>query len=127
LSTILPDQAQAPRRSQIPADNPFLEAVFAAICDKLYVLPGETFVDQARRWTGALAFAAALKPRSPQEWLQAADVTITQYSAIQCMVMRKRNDISAKQRTKLERDFIAHAKALQNARRRYDLLRDSGN
>lgn len=119
------EQRNAPRRQQIPADDPFLEALFSAICKNLFVLPGETFVDQARRWADALHFTAALRPRDQQEWLQAADVTIEQFSAIHSLVMRKRRDISPKQRAKHEQDFLEHAKAMQDARLRYDLLRQS--
>jgi hypothetical protein len=121
----LRDQQNIPRRQQIPPDNPFLEALFCAICKNLFVLPGETFVNQARRWADALCFTAALRPRDEQEWLQAADVTIKQYSAIYSLVMRKRRDVSAKQRAKHEQDFLEHAKAMQDARLRYDLLRQS--
>jgi head-tail adaptor len=121
----LRDRRNASRRQQIPADDPFLEALFSAICRNLFVLPGETFVDQARRWTDALHFTAALRPRNQQEWLQAADVTVEQFSAIYNLVMRKRRDISAKQRARYEQDFLTHAKAMQDARLRYDLLRQS--
>jgi head-tail adaptor len=124
-SAILRDQRNAPHRQQIPQDDPFLEVLFSAICRTLFVLPGETFVDQARRWTDALRFTAALNPRNEQEWLRAADVTIEQFSAIHSLVMRKRRDISPKQRAKHERDFLEHAKAMQDARLRYDLLRQS--
>lgn len=119
------DQQNTPRRQQIPPDDPFLEALFSAICRNLFVLPGETFVDQARRWTDALNFTAALRPRTQQEWLQAADVTIEQFSAIHSLVMRKRRSIPPKQRAKHEQDFLEHAKAMQDARLRYDLLRQS--
>jgi head-tail adaptor len=125
LSDILRDQRRAPRRPQFPPDDPFLEALFNAMCKNLFVLPGETFVDQARRWTDALQFTAALHPRDRQEWMQAADVTIEQFSAIHSLVMRKRRDISPKQRAKHEQDFLAHAKAMQDARLRYDLLRQT--
>jgi hypothetical protein len=125
LSDILRDQRPVPRRQRIPHDDPFLEALFSAICKNLFVLPGETFVDQARRWTDALHFTAALNPRDQQEWTQAAEVTIEQFSAIHSLVMRKRRDISPRQRAKHEQDFLAHAKAMQDARLRYDLLRQS--
>ena len=39
--------------------------------------------------------------------------------------MRKRRDISARQRAQYEQDFLEHAKAMQDARLRYDLLRQS--
>ena len=117
------DQPDAPDGQQIPSDDPFLEALFSGICGHLFVLPGETFVDQARRWTDALRFTAALRPRNEQEWLQAADVTVEQFSAIYSLVMRKRRDISAKQRARYEQEFLDHAKAMQDARLRYDLMR----
>ena len=89
------------------------------------MLPGETFVDQARRWTDALGFAASMKPRDQQEWLQAADVTMKQFSAIHSLVLRRRRGISRQQRARHDQDFLTHAKAMQDARLRYDLLRKS--
>jgi hypothetical protein len=95
------------------------------MCRDLFVLPGETFVDRARRWTDALGFAASLKPRGQQEWLQAADVTMKQFSAIHSLVMRRRRGITRQRRAQHDRDFLAHAKAMQDARVRYNLLRQS--
>ncbi|MDR3531510.1 MAG: hypothetical protein P4L90_13285 [Rhodopila sp.] len=119
----LPPPAEHPDPG--PRDDPFLELLFAAMCRNLFVLPGETFVDQARRWTDALNFTADLKPRDQQEWLRAADVTMKQFSAIYSLVMRKRRGISQKQRMKHGQDFLAHAKAMQDARLRYELLRNT--
>jgi hypothetical protein len=105
-----------------PVDDAFLEALVSALCRDLFVLPGETFVDQVRRWTDALAFAAALKPRDRQEWLQAADVTMKQFAAIQSLVLRKRRGITRRQRAAHEHDFLRRAREMQDARLRYDLL-----
>jgi predicted component of type VI protein secretion system len=93
------------------------------MCRDLFVLPGETFVDRARRWTDALGFVVALHPRNQQEWLQAADVTMKQFSAIYSLVMRRQRGLSRLQRAGYDLDFLAHAKAMQEARERYELLR----
>jgi hypothetical protein len=121
----LRDQCDTGRHYPIPPDNPFLESLFGSMCRHLFVLPGETFVDQARRWTDALGFTASLQPRDQEEWLQAADVTMKQFSAIHSLVMRKRRGISRAQRCQYDQDFLANAKAMQDARLRYDLLRKS--
>ena len=92
------------------------------MCESLFVLPGETFVDQARRWIDALYFTALLKPRDQREWLCAADVTLKQYAAVYSLVMQKRKGITAAQRQKHSRDYIDRAKAMQDARRHYDLI-----
>jgi hypothetical protein len=104
-----------------PADSPFLEVLFATLCQSLVVMPGETFVDQVRRWDAALSYTAALHPRDKQEWLRAADVTIKQFSAIHSLAQRKRRGISQKQRSQYDHDFLVHAAAMQDARLRYDM------
>ena len=119
----LPPSADWPPRGL--EDDPFLETLFGAMCRDLLALPGESFVDQAARWTDALRFTASLKPRDQQEWLRAADVTIKQFSAVYSLVMRKQKGITAKQRLRYDKDFLLHAKAMQNARLRYDLMRKS--
>jgi hypothetical protein len=119
----LRDQRQGGSHRPIPRDDPFLESLFGALCRDLFVLPGETFVDRARRWTDALGFAASLNPRNQQEWLQAADVTLKQFRAIYSLVMRRRRGLTRHQRARYDQDFLAHAKAMQDARERYDLLR----
>lgn len=106
-------------------DDPFLETLLGAMCRALLPLPGENFVDQAARWTDALRFTAALKPRNQREWLRAADVTMKQFSALYSLVMRKQKGITATQRQRYDRHFLAEAKAMQDARLRYDLLRKS--
>ncbi len=100
-----------------------MERLFGAMCRNLSILPGETFVEQAERWTVALRFAASLKPRDQQEWLRAADVTVKQFFAMYSLALRRRQDITAKQRHKYGQEFLLHAKALRDARLRYDLLR----
>ena len=107
-------------------DDPFLEALFSAMCRNLCAVPGETFVDQVRRWLDAWHFTVSLKPRDQQEWLQAADVTMNQFFAIHSLVMRKKKGTTERQRTRHDQDFLAYAKAMQDARLRYDLLRRSG-
>ena len=118
-----PDQPKQPD-SQFP-NNQFMESLFGSMCRNLPVLPNEGFIDQVRRWTDALHFTAALKPRSEQEWLHAADVTMKQFSAIHSLVMRKRRGITQKQRARYDQDFLIHAKAMQDARLLYDILRQS--
>jgi hypothetical protein len=125
LSTTLQEKRPTSRPQPGPHDDPFLESLFATMCQNLFVLPGETFVDQARRWTDALQFTAALKPRNPREWLHASDVTMKQFSAIHSLVMRKRRGLSQKQRSRHDQDFLENAKAMQDARLHYDLMRKS--
>ncbi len=108
-----------------PQDNLFLETLFAAMCRNLFVLPGETLVDQAHRWIDALRFAASLKPRDEPEWLQAVDVTTKQFSAIHSLVMCRRKGVSQKQRLRHDQDFLINVTAMQDARLRYDLMRKS--
>jgi len=119
----LPPSADWP--PQTPRDDPFLETLFGAMCRNLLPLPGENFVDQAGRWMDALRFTASLKPRDSPEWLRAADVTMKQFSALYSLVMRKQKGITAKQRLRHDQDFLSHAKAMQDARLRYDPLRKS--
>ncbi len=65
----------------------------------------------------------ALKPRNEQEWLQAADVTTKQFEALHSLELYRRKGSSAKQRLAYATDFVHHAKAMQDARLRYELLR----
>ncbi len=102
-----------------------MERLFGALCGTLFRLPGETFVDEAARWMDALTFMAALQPRDEREWLVAADVTMKQFSAAHSLLMRKRKGISARQRLQHGQDFLDRAKAMHDARLRYDLLRTS--
>ncbi len=102
-----------------------MERVFGALCATLFGLPGETFVDEAARWMDALTFMAALKPRNEREWLMAADITMKQVSAVHSLLMRKRKGVTATQRLQHGQDFLDRAKAMQDARLHYDLLRSS--
>jgi hypothetical protein len=102
-----------------------MERLFAAMCQNIAALPGETFVDRARRWTAALSCAASLKPGDQPEWLRAADVTMAQFFAVYSLVMRDRQGISATQRLKHGEDLAVHTKAMRDARLRYDRLRNS--
>jgi hypothetical protein len=121
----VPDHHPPDRRQRIPRDEPFLEALFGAMCRDLFVLPGETFVEQAQRWTEALGFTTSLGPRDQQEWLHAADVTMKHFAAIHSLLMRKRRDVPRHRRVQHSQDFLIHAKAMQDARLRYELLRQS--
>ena len=93
------------------------------MCRTIAVIPGESFVGQVQRWTDALRFTVSLKPRNEQEWLQAADVTMKQFSAVHSLSMRKKKGITRQQRLRHDQEFMAHAKAMQDARLRYDLMR----
>jgi hypothetical protein len=95
------------------------------MCQNLVTLPGEAFVYRVRRWTQALRFTAALKPRNEQEWMQAADVTTKQFCAVYSLVMRRHKSNSPKQRLKHGQDYLVHVKAIREARFRYELLRKS--
>jgi hypothetical protein len=107
-----------------PRDDLFMELLFGAMCRNIAALPGEAFVDRARRWTAALSCAASLKPSDQQEWLRAADVTMAQFFAVYSLVMRDRHGISATQRLKHGEDFVLHTKAMRDAWLRYDRLRN---
>jgi hypothetical protein len=106
-----------------PIDDPFLERLFATMCEHIFVLDGETFVDQAQRWTGAFGFMAALKPRTRREWLLAADVTMKHLFAQHSLVLGRAKGLRVKQRAKYGRDFIARAKTLHTAQLQYELVR----
>jgi hypothetical protein len=108
-----------------PQDDPFMERLLRAMCQNIPALPGETFVDEARRWVAVLKATASLKPRDQPEWLRAADVTMAQFFAVHSLLMQDFPGISAKQRLKRGQDFVLHTKAMRDARVRYDLLRTS--
>ncbi len=115
----------ASRPSQDPQDDPFLESLFSAMCRNLSAVSDETFVDQVRDWLDAWHFTVSLKPRDQQEWLQAADVAMNQCFAVHSLVMREKKGTTAPQRMRHNQDFLAYAKAMRDARLRYDLLRRS--
>ena len=108
-----------------PQDDPFLESLFSTLGRSLFALPGETFVDQVRRWMNAWSYTVSLKPRNRPEWLQAIEVTTYQFAAVYSLVLRKRKGISQKQRMRYGQDFLTAIKAMTDARMRYDLLRTS--
>ena len=109
----------------VPQDDPFMERLFAAMCRNVPALPGDTFVDEARRWIAALNCAASLKPRDQAEWLQAADVATQQFFAVYSLVMQQLETTTSKQRLKHAQNFVLHQQAMRDARHRYDLLRKS--
>jgi hypothetical protein len=102
-----------------------MERLLRAMCQNIPAMPGETFVDEARRWVAVLKATASLKPRDQPEWLRAADVTMAQFFAVHSLVMQEFPGTSSKQRLKREQDFVLHTKAMRDARQRYDLLRKS--
>jgi hypothetical protein len=106
-------------------DDLFMEQLFSAMCQNILALPGEIFVDEARRWVAALNCAASLKPRTQPEWLRAAEVTMAQFYAVYSQVMRDWPGISAKQRLSHGEDVVIHTRSMRAARLRYDLLRNS--
>jgi hypothetical protein len=103
-----------------------MEQLFGAMCRNICPLPGESFVGLAGRWIEALHCAAALKPRDQQEWRRAAEVTMQQFYAAYSLVMRRNKGITGQQRMQHGQNFLRHAKAMHDARLRYDLLRTSG-
>jgi hypothetical protein len=121
MKTPRPSSAEHPDSG--PRDDPFMELLFSAMCQNIAALPGENFVDRARRWTAALSCAASLNPVDQPEWLRAADVTMAQFLAVYSLAMRDRQGISAKQRRKHGEDFVRHTKAMRDARLRYHRLR----
>jgi hypothetical protein len=115
-----PDECPEPAG---PRDNPFLERLFAAMCRSVYVLPGETFVDQARRWMAALRAMAALDPRDEREWLLASDVAMKHLFAEHSLILSKAKGVRVKQRQRHGNEFIVKARNLHAAQLRYDLAR----
>jgi hypothetical protein len=106
-----------------PRDDPFLERLFATMCKHIYVLRGETFVDQARRWLDTFTFMAALQPRTEREWLLASDVAMKHLFAQHSLALGRARGVRMKQRMQHGKDFIAHARTLHAAQLRYDLIR----
>ena len=102
-----------------------MERLLRAMCQNIPALPGETFVDEARRWVALLKATASLKPRDQPEWLRAADVTMAQFFAVHSLVMQKLPGASAKQQLKRGQDFALHTRAMLEAKVRYDRLRKS--
>jgi hypothetical protein len=123
LHTSLPPPAERPDPVG-PRDDPFLEKLFAALCEQIFVLRGETFFDQANRWTHVLDFMASLGPRKQPEWLLAADVTLKQFRALHSLTLYRAKGVTSRQRLKHGRDFIARAKGMQDAMVNYELLRN---
>lgn len=117
-----PPPAEYPDPAE-PEDDPFLERLFATMCRHIYVLKGETFVDQARRWGEALSFMAALKPRTEHEWLLASDVAMKHLFALHSLALGRAKGLRMKQRLKHGRDFILHARTMHAAQMHYDLVR----
>jgi hypothetical protein len=115
-----PDECPDPAE---PHDDPFLERLFETMCKYIYVLRGETFVDQARRWTEALRFMAAMKPRTEQEWLLAADVAMKHLFALHSLALGRAKGVGMKARMRHGKDFIAHARTMHAAQLHYDLMR----
>ncbi len=103
-------------------DNPFIEGLFESVCNKIYVLRDETFVDQARRWTQALSVMSKLQPRTRHEWFLAADVTIMQFSALHSLALCQRRGIAAKTKQKYWLEYIARTQEMQDAMLRYKRL-----
>ena len=114
-----PDERPYARSFQ---DNPFIEGVFESVCDKIYVLRNETFVDQARRWVQALAAMTKLQPRTRHEWFLAADVTVMQFSALHSLALCQRRGIAAKTKQKHRLEYIARIQEMQEAVLRYKRL-----
>ena len=113
------NQSPNPRNFQ---DNPFIEGLFESVCNKIYVLRDETFVDQARRWTQALSVMSKLQPRTRHEWFLAADVTIMQFSALHSLALCQRRGIAAKTKQKYWLEYIARTQEMQDAMLRYKRL-----
>lgn len=114
---------RSPSSAPSPPDDHFVELLFGGVCQHIPERLGETFAQRARRWTEALTFMVALRPRSEQEWLQAADVTTKHFNALHSLALYQRKSGSAKQKLAHATAFVMHAKAMEDARLRYDQLR----
>ena len=115
----LPDDRPDPQSFQ---DIPFIEGLFESVCNKIYVLRHETFVDRARRWTRALSAMTQLQPKTRHEWFLAADVTIMQFSALHSLALCQRRGIAAKTKQKYRLEYIGRVQAMQDAVLRYKRL-----
>ncbi len=104
-------------------DNPFLEVLLAAVCKSIPIRRNESFVDQVRRWTEALAAMTALQPNTRYEWYLAADVAMKQLIALHSLALYQRKGVTGKAKQKHGLDFISQTKAMQDALLRYDLSR----
>src|ERR1700761_1784856 len=89
------------RRPSPPADNPFLERLFSAMCENIPVREGGNFVDQVRRWYEVLSFMADLEPRTNNECLLAADVSM-KHEFMQSVLARGKTQASREQLQKSE-------------------------
>jgi len=105
-------------------DNPFLEVLLAAVCKSIPLRRHESFVDQARRWTEALAAMIALQPNTRHEWYLAAEVAMKQFAALHSLALYQRKGATGKARQKNGLEFISLAKAMQDAMLRYELIRN---
>ena len=114
---------RSPSNTPSSPDEVFVELLFGGVCQHIPERRGETFVQRARRWTEALAFLVGLEPRTEQEWLQAADVTTKQFNALHSLELYRRKGTSPKQQLAHAKAFVLHAKAMEDSRSRYDLLR----
>jgi hypothetical protein len=104
-------------------DDPFLEQLFETMCRHLFVLRGDSFVDQANRWAHALRYMASLKPVTQPEWLLAADVTMQHFFALHSLALGRGKGVRMKRRIAHGKEFIARAMTMHAARLRYDLLK----
>jgi len=125
----LPLHSPSPPQDERPdpasfQDNPFLEVLLAAVCKAIPSRRDESFVDQARRWTEALAAMTALQPNTRYQWYMAAEVARKQFAALHSLALYQRKGASAKNKQKHGLDFIELTKAMQDALLRYDLLRN---
>ena len=102
---------------------PFLEVLLAAVCKSIPIRRNESFVDQVRRWTEALAAMTALQPNTRYEWYLAADVAMKQLIALHSLALYQRKGVTGKAKQKHGLDFISQTKAMQDALLRYDLSR----
>ena len=112
-----PDDRPDPASFQ---DDPFLEVLLEMICRDIYVLRGETFVDQARRWTEVLRVITELDPRNRHEWFLAAEVTRMRFAALHSLALYE----AAREGTKIKRKhgltMATRTLEMQETMRRYE-------
>jgi len=104
-----------------PVDDPFLERVFSVMCQHIPLYPGETFVDQVRRWFDTLHFMAELRPRTGAECLLAADVAMKDRFVQETLAHGK--DLNGRRRQQQGHEFILRTQELHDAQLGYSLLR----
>lgn len=104
-----------------PVDDPFMERLFGIMCRHIPVRRNDTFVDEVRRWYETLRFMAALRPRTVDECLLAADVSIKNQFVLETLA-RGRTEAGRRRRMQ-SREFMSRTRDLNASQLHYDVIR----